>query len=695
MKPRFSSPWGNAARLAALSASLVLTAAHAADFTWDANTGTAGPQDGSGTWDNANSNWISGGANTPYVNSPSSAYVTLNTPAVASSGITTLTFASVTGLAVGQETSLASFPIGTTITNISGNVVTFSQPSNTTATAAGNANYGYPANNATVGAASGAAGTITVASAQNVRNLTLNAAGSGNYTFTGPGAITVGSVREVVGMTVNSSATFENAVNVAGGGANNRINFNAAGQTLTFTGGGSILSSAGNNSGISGSSNAFRESSTIAVTSGIYSGSNAIWNIGDQTAKTGGVRISGTGTTVSVNALQLGREAGKGSYATVSGGSALTITGQGSVGRSASNSGTLTVDNATVTNNYQNTSETSLAIGREGGVGKIEIVNNGRLNVGTGSLAGNTQGGTVSINSQSSTASSVGTLDIISGVAVIKDIRLNGTNQHAGAAAQSTTSSAGTAIINLASTGALYLGGQVTDATTPGSGNGQVTPVAGGLSNRGTNTSSYQVNLNGGTLGASAAWTSSVKMTLGAGTNTNFKAANEAGTTANNMTFTGQLTGSGGWTKTGGGTVTLNSSTDLNNYTGGSTISEGAVTALATNSFGTGNVTVGAATLTLGTLATIADTAGLYFGTGSVIKLDYTGTDVVSAISNGTLSLGPGTYTVADLTTQFGAGIFSSSTGLGTLTIIPEPTSAALLGLGVASLAFSRRRRVG
>src|SRR5438874_12091894 len=46
--------------------------AFAADLQWDANTGTAGAQDGSGTWDTSNTNWLTAtgtnGTNTNWVN---------------------------------------------------------------------------------------------------------------------------------------------------------------------------------------------------------------------------------------------------------------------------------------------------------------------------------------------------------------------------------------------------------------------------------------------------------------------------------------------------------------------------------------------------------------------------------------------------------------------------------------------------
>ena len=47
---------------------LALTAANAANVTWDANTALAGAQDGSGIWDTNSLNWWTGTANAAFVN---------------------------------------------------------------------------------------------------------------------------------------------------------------------------------------------------------------------------------------------------------------------------------------------------------------------------------------------------------------------------------------------------------------------------------------------------------------------------------------------------------------------------------------------------------------------------------------------------------------------------------------------------
>ncbi len=61
-------------RLACLALTLALsTSARAATLTWDANTGTAGAQDGLGTWNTATANWYNGTANVLWPNATDTA----------------------------------------------------------------------------------------------------------------------------------------------------------------------------------------------------------------------------------------------------------------------------------------------------------------------------------------------------------------------------------------------------------------------------------------------------------------------------------------------------------------------------------------------------------------------------------------------------------------------------------------------
>ena len=54
--------------LAAFVVPCVNPRADAATYTWDGNPGTAGAQDGAGTWDAVSTNWINGGSNVIWAN---------------------------------------------------------------------------------------------------------------------------------------------------------------------------------------------------------------------------------------------------------------------------------------------------------------------------------------------------------------------------------------------------------------------------------------------------------------------------------------------------------------------------------------------------------------------------------------------------------------------------------------------------
>lgn len=148
----------------------------------------------------------------------------------------------------------------------------------------------------------------------------------------------------------------------------------------------------------------------------------------------------------------------------------------------------------------------------------------------------------------------------------------------------------------------------------------------------------------------------------------------------------------GGLTKAGASVLTLSGS---NTYSGTTTVSLGTLIANADHALGTSNVTVaGGATLTLtgGTANDyVADLAQLVLGTNSVLALNFTGVaDKVSGLSldGGSTWLTNGTYNASALTAAGGLGAYS---GTGSLTVIPEPATIGMLGLGALITIMLRR----
>ncbi|OYV03783.1 MAG: hypothetical protein CFE26_20345, partial [Verrucomicrobiales bacterium VVV1] len=173
--------------------------------------------------------------------------------------------------------------------------------------------------------------------------------------------------------------------------------------------------------------------------------------------------------------------------------------------------------------------------------------------------------------------------------------------------------------------------------------------LTGGRSNLGkwgmrTSGTTYAVNLGGGTMGASADWTSSLNMTLtGTGGNVVFNTLDSVNaTTARAITLSGTLSGTGGLTKSGAGVLNL---TGTKTYTGTTAVNGGTLypgtslttSALSVNSGGTlatgsvataGTSTISFLSLNGGTVSLRAD-----FTAGALINANVFNVPVASTIS--------------------------------------------------------------
>jgi autotransporter-associated beta strand protein len=132
-----------------------------------------------------------------------------------------------------------------------------------------------------------------------------------------------------------------------------------------------------------------------------------------------------------------------------------------------------------------------------------------------------------------------------------------------------------------------------------------------------------------------------------------------------------------------------------NTYSGNTSVTAGTLATGATGTFGTGNITVSnnLTTLTLGNADSIADTATLTFGAGTIINLDFasTATETVGSVvltGSHSLFLTAGeVYDKDELNALFGGTVFKGTGTLMVASAIPEPSTFAGLA-GLAALAF-------
>lgn len=365
------------------------------------------------------------------------------------------------------------------------------------------------------------------------------------------------------------------------------------------------------------------------------------------------------------------------------------------------NTGTFTIRNGT------NNTTSTLTLGGPGNLGNsVAPSASDLLTVASGATftINGTQGTAAVLNlvlAQSGNFDAIGTLNVESVISqsggsfgLTKTgagaLTLSGANTYSGG----TTLSAGTLNINNGGTA----------ATNSALGTGTFTIAGGTISN----TSGAAVTLatnnaqiwSGNFSYAGTAGTNNLNFGTGAVTLTGNRQIIVNGTTST-LTVSGSI-GDGGnafsLTKATGGTGTLILGAS-NTYGGGTIIAAGNLTANADGALGTGNINLTASTVTL-TLQNgavnnyIANTASISIVSGAVANLNFTGaSDIVSGITlGGVAQTALGTYGSTTSGAIFQSAFFS---GTGTLTLIPEPATYMLFGLGalVCAQQFLRRKK--
>jgi len=390
------------------------------------------------------------------------------------------------------------------------------------------------------------------------------------------------------------------------------------GSVLTLTGGGSML-------GVSGG--------TLDVTSGAVNANGTESNVTINLTGTGEITNNPFGNfqtgTVNINETS-------NSTTAISSGSGVSQNfgrGAGSVATMNLTSGIYTMGGGTAL----------LTI--SGGSGST-VTTSGTINVQGGTLNA-TNGLGIVIDGITGSVTGSGTLALSSGTVNTNAIWF-GTNGSA-----TTVTSSGTAALTVTG-GTLYIGT-----------GGIVSNVTG---------QTQKITLSGGVVGALGNWSSSMNMSLVAGTGPiTFQAANSSAT-AENITLSGNLSNgasNGGLTKTGAGTLTLSGA---NTYSGGTTLNAGTLAlnngasgTTTSSAIGTGTLTIAGGTIdstvsgiTLGTNNTenwngnftFAGTNSLNLGTGAVTL---GGNEQVTVTAN-TLTVGGAIGGSGDALTEAGSG---------------------------------------
>lgn len=706
MKPnQKSNPFLRLAAVGLAAAALAFTcqSALAANLTWDADTGTAGAQAGSGTWDTTNTNWWNGTANTTWVNNSGAGSTTFTSTSnyIATLGGTDGTYTINPGAPV-SATHLVAASSGYTLTNNGTNFLSLSF-ANTT----------------------GSSTTETSSALRIDPNKTFNIGSGSESTIVKLNAGNTGYSSQVL---VSTGAT----LNINAGASVSRDNSPANGG-IRFVGNGTInlhgtLSLLQGNDGIriserDGDSITFNVKNggqiSVNTTAGNQGGAS-LWIAGGQAGSGSGVNTLNieSGGSISVlntsTAFGLTRGAGPSSVLNLHG----TLTAPKVV--SSASTATFNFEGGTLTANSNQASFMTGLAGTTVSVNQNSAINNGGYNIGIGQAmvgsAGLTfQGSGTTILSgthsySGATAVATGsTLDVAGSLA--SNITVNGLFKGIGSTSGSITFNAGSSLTvdpgdEFAANGATLAGSTTlifSGALTSGNTYDVIDYGAGGLSgslsnlvktSRGTlGTSGTMLQFTAGSVatgtwntssgtwqvGGPTPWTNGddnqfwngdsviFDDTPGADTTVTVSgtvvpaAINVSASTSHTFTGSGSINGTGVLTKSGSGNLTIGTA---NSYSGGTTVNGGKVIVGTDAALGSGSVTLGAGALN--TTASISTARSFAVNdAASTIEVNTGATYTVSGAVSGTGTLnktGDGALTVSNTTSLTGGANVTAGT---------------------------------
>ncbi len=200
------------------------------------------------------------------------------------------------------------------------------------------------------------------------------------------------------------------------------------------------------------------------------------------------------------------------------------------------------------------------------------------------------------------------------------------------------------------------------------------------------------LRLDGGSIHASYEYFDSPNTLAGNITVNSDSEINLVSDDGRSFTISALLAGSGGLEvyQAAGDSAILKLAHSSNTYTGDWTVTDGKLWASASNSLGSGDIAIGAN----GKIDVDYDhyNADAAFTLDGLMTLDADEDHTFGAITINSTSLSPGTYDFNYLNANFDANFVNG--GSGTLTVIPEPGTLALLATGlIGLLCYAWRKR--